>query len=62
MNIDEKYKAIKNILGLDDNDIAQMFGYKDGVSLRNATRFDKIKKGVVELYESIINLLNIEKS
>lgn len=61
MSIDEKYKAIKNLLRLDDNDIAQMFGYKDGVSLRNATRFDKIKKGVVELYESIINHLKIDQ-
>ena len=61
MSIDEKYKAIKNLLRLDDNDIAQMFGYKDGVSLRNATRFDKIKKGVVELYEAIINHLKLDQ-
>lgn len=61
MTVDEKYKAIKKRLGLKDEEIAQIFGYKDANGFRNSARRESVVKGIVELYEAIIYHLKIEE-
>lgn len=49
------YKKIKKELGVGDNHFALMFGYKNANSLRNSSRFAKIKRGVEVMYEALIS-------
>lgn len=60
MTTNEKYKAIKKLLGLSDSDVARMFGYKDANTFRNSSGRDNVVNGIVEIYEKIIDLLNVD--
>ena len=45
-------KHVKKALGLKDADIAEMFGYKNVLSYRNAKEGKKkLDKGIIELYK-----------
>ena len=47
-------KVVKKALGLKDEDIALMFGYKNVLSYRNAKEGKKrLDKGIVELYSLV---------
>lgn len=46
-------KEVKKILGLKDQDIAEMFGYSNAVSYRNSERRNKIDNGIIKLYQLI---------
>ena len=62
MSIDEKYKAIKKRLGLNDEDVAQMFGYANANSLRTSGQGrERLIRGIVELYEAVVNHLKLEQ-
>ena len=57
-----KYKAIKKKLGLNDEDLAIFYGYKNLASFSNAK--DGRKKtiiGFVRTYEAIINHLKLDQ-
>ncbi len=44
-------KVVKKVLGLKDEDIARMFGYKNVMSYRNAKEGKKrLDSGIVDLY------------
>ena len=45
-------KQVKKALGIKDADIAEMFGYKNVLSYRNAKEGKKkLDKGIIELYK-----------
>ena len=47
-------QEIKKELNLTDADIAEIFGYKNAASYYHATRKHKIERGIVQLYELIL--------
>lgn len=54
MTTEQKYKAIKKKLGMSDEEISQMFGYKNVTSFHNAKGGkEKVVNGVVALFDRI---------
>lgn len=46
-----RYKTVKDKLGITDVDVAKLFGYASVQSFRNSSGQDKVKNGVVGLYD-----------
>ena len=46
-----KINLVKKELGLTQNDIAKMFGYKDGGSYARSARKKHVDNGIVEIHE-----------
>lgn len=60
----EKYELIKKRLGLNNSDLASMFGYKNPNQLNgnNSSRAEKFKIGIVRFYEKIGESFQFEKT
>ena len=54
MTTEQKYKSIKKRLGLNDAQVAEMFGYKNAMSFYNSGEGrEKIIAGIVSLFNII---------
>ena len=54
MTTQEKYKLIQKRLGINDSQVAEMFGYKNAMSFANSKGGkDKVIAGIVALFEKI---------
>lgn len=51
----ELYTEMKEKLGLVDEDVALMFGYKDRISFRNAKRFTKLRDGLIIFCSRVVH-------
>ncbi len=49
----KSYREIKKELGLNDSQIADMFGYKTPISYSTSTAKPRIEKGIEGLYDKI---------
>lgn len=54
MTTQEKYKLIKSRLGINDTQVAEMFGYKNPMSFANSGKGkEKIIAGIVAVFDKV---------